>query len=483
MRSSNKPQDKGRKHVVLRRIAWGLAFLVIAITTNLLLTFALEPYGTAAEVTWYDYRTFTSSGNRLDTLLIGSSYAQRDLDPLVMDEALGSTSFNLATPAQSLANSFSSLRTVVQDHHISRMVLCIGANALQTDPWYNAQVTFLQAKSLGEPPSRVLENVANIALDASNFGTSRSLTWVFPWRYSYVELKRESIGANIHLRLSTSNPIDASAVTNPDWVYWGRGHGSYDDIHNPYTTLPNDYQFDLTAGLQDGLVQTLTTMLDYCAQNGVQTYVVIGPRPTYAGAFHRDDGFAQIMASIQRVVEEHGATYYDFNLAKPDFYRPAIAEFVDSQHLNTTGSRRFSSVLGSLIADHEANRSTSDKFFSYDEWDSYLKSMDELQLCYFDYTVSHDAIELVAHSITTTESPVEYQVEVRDIDPNDTTIHEEIRQGTVSLDEMHVVREFGTEDTFTIPVEGAGETLVCMRARMQNNSAGNEVVYYLPIRH
>ena len=434
------------KHVRgLTRIAAVLALLV---AIDVALCYVLEPYGAAAEVTWYDYRN--SADEDIDTLVVGTSYAQRGLAPHAIDEALGSNSFSLATPAQALYDSVEATRTAIADHHVQRVILGLGANSLTELPWFNAQITFWQAASAGQPLSTWLHYLGNMVLDEDNVGSARSLLWVFPWNFSNVGHNPAHIADNVRRRLTCANPLEASASTNPDWRYVGRGHGTYDDVYDQTGLSTPEVVLDDDAPLLDSALARIAELCELCAQNDVELYVVNVARPAYVTLAHQGEEAQEFVASmtyLRDFVSERGATYLDFNLARPEFYRPARDEFSDESHLNSAGSERFCHALGEVIAALERGgadaQAARKKFYAYEDWDELLESFEPIEICYADTTWARNELVVEAHSIARPDVEVEYEFWV----------------------DGQVVQEFSAKDSCRCVPADEGDAIIEIHAR------------------
>lgn len=440
---------RGRK--ILGNVLKVLLFVAIAVGLNVLITLCLEPYGTAAEVTWRDYHQ--SANEKIDTVIVGSSYAQRNIDPFTLDETLGSNSFSLATPAQSLGNALASIQAAKRDHNISRAILFAGPETFQNEPWFNAQVTFMQAKSLGEPVPEVLKNVGRLALDEVNVTSSKSITWMFPWFYSTVSFDPQAISENIQRRLTYPNPIDTAGLVDPTWHYMGKGHGGYEGDFTSNILWDHEIHFTSDAKFLPKNMSDFDKLLTYCEQNDIQLYVGIAPRPDLTNLKHKDDEYRELMAGLEQFVTERGGVYYDFNLTHPDFYRAEEDEYSDSEHLDIEGSAHLSRALGMLIAQDEAKPgSSAEQFFGYDEWDTYLASYNSVEYCYFTYKVNYETgyVDIKAHSIAQPNTEIEYKFDVEN----------------PVAGRMENVRPYSTETEYHYPMMGErGDVRLYLSAR------------------
>lgn len=444
------------KSTILKRLGMALALLGVAIVLDVILSLALQPVG-MTEIAWYDYRN--RADEPIDTLIVGSSYASHGVDPSALDEQLGSYSFNLATPAQAMHNSAACIRTADDDHHIQRAIICLRTSTLQFEPWYNAQITFLEAKSLGEGPLDVLHNVGDVALYQDNFQNSRSLGWMFPWVYNPLQpLSTQSVAENVSRRLASSDPAADTSHMGKDYVYLERGHSVYDKAMNFRTFDVDGDAFKLPEALPllDGPTHEFEALLDDCASRGIKTYVILMPVCSMGNLASQSTDYRDLMMSIQEISESHGATYVDFNLAKPDFYRPEECEFIDTMHLNLDGSMRFSKALGTCLHKLENAEDVSPLFYTYDEWDDFIASFAPVEGCYFRSELEPESIALEASAIHQPDASIEYRFEVK-----------EKKKGA----KYRVVRDFATSPRFSLPVEGEGTCVVRLTARVAGSTS------------
>lgn len=448
------------KNTILKRLGMVLAFLGVAIALDVLLSLVLQPVG-MTEITWYDYRS--RADEPIDTLIVGSSYASHGVNPSKLDEQLGSYSFNLGTPAQAMHNSAACIRTAYDDHHIQRAIICLRTSTLQFEPWYNAQITFYEAKSLGEGPLDVLHNVADVALYQDNFQNSRSFGWMFPWVYNpLTSLSTQSISENVSRRLASSDPAADTSHMGKTYVYNERGHNVYDRAMNfrSFNVYGDVYKVPDTLPLLDGPTREFEAMLDECADRGIKTYVVLMPVCTMSNLASQGTDYRDLMMSIQDISESHGATYVDFNMAKADFYRPKEGEFIDTMHLNLDGSMRFSEALGTCLHKLENAEDVSSLFYTYDEWDDFIASFDPIEGCYFRSELEPGSIALEAFAVNRPDVSIEYRFEVK-----------AKKKGA----KYRVVRDFEASPRFSLPVEGEGKCVVRLTARVAGSTSKDDM--------
>ena len=407
MQTSDAPNtaEKPKKNGRLRTIAIAVIGIAVAILVNIGLTLALEPYGAYAELKWYLYRELEPGS--IDTLILGSSYAQLCLHPAAIDETLGSTSFNMGMPAQSLDNSLVAIKQAYEDHGIKRVILATSINTMIQKPWSYPSITFTQGKCKGESLPQQLSDWANMLTDPHFFGTSDSLYAFFPWTVYSIEKTPQNIWRNIKNRLN--GDIKAAAR----WVdpkLWDNGQGFW---CAEYSGNLNWVGRNLTAvsylgkDFDEGNVKALNEIGAYCQEHDIELVVVSVPRPDFEVLAYGDQ-YPEQMQEFQDIVEEYGGLLIDGTLIHDDIYNPPETDFMDKEHLSNTGAYRFGRVLGSSIAYWEETGSLDDVIYGFDEWDEYCASVDHISLVNYDFVVEEGRIVVTATSYAGSDIDVEY---------------------------------------------------------------------------
>ncbi len=425
-----------------------VALVLIAVLADALIGYALCPFVSISELTWSDYRA--SASKDIDTIIIGSSFALLDLDPHTIDEQLESDTYCLGTLGQTMPDSLAALMTAKQDHDVKRVVFCLGPATLRDSPQYDREICFMQAKSAGESLPQAAQNAARVAFDENNFSSSKSIAWMFPWVYNHVNLNLQTISANLGDRLSGKTPSQISTGDDSGWRYVGAGHGSYDKFESFESIGISTSAIPSTAPFDKKHVQEFERLLDACAQQDVLTYVVVAPLPSYANLAQQNKKYPKLMKQLRDIAQNHGASYIDMNMAKPEFYRAAREDFFDRQHLNLQGAERASDALAKLIKKSEGGEDTSGLFFSYDDWNTYLDSYDAIEICMCDYQVEGDVLHVTASAVSRPGVLVEYQFESA---PN-------------GEGEFEIVQPYGKESKADVRIGGHGTMEIRVRARV-----------------
>lgn len=113
---AQSPKRKKRKWIGV------IIAVVCVVLINELLKFCLEPYGSASQVMWDDYH----KEETIDQIFVGSSLCYVGISPYVVDDIMGTNSYNMGTPSQYLAQTKLAIKTAIEDHGVKRVVMALG---------------------------------------------------------------------------------------------------------------------------------------------------------------------------------------------------------------------------------------------------------------------------------------------------------------------------------------------------------------------
>ena len=393
-----------------RRVLTTLSALAAAaIVLDIALSFALCPYGGLSETIWSEYRE--TPAETIDTVFLGSSYGHRDIDPARVDEALGSSSFNLSTPGQTLASSHQALQRVAENPSLKRVVLCAGFETFAEKPNVSASIAFTQAMVQGDPlPEALGEYLRLVVFNPAYLGNGSSVAALFPWTYSRVPLTPAGIAGNIENRLRCATPREAAPILDPNITFAGRGFATYEGASDMSLSLGRTAAERYGAtGASDENLAAVDAMARLCAGKGIDFVLLITPRPAQE-LLSRGEAYPLEMARVQAVVEAAGGTFIDFAMADPAFYEPAPSELYDYEHLNLAGAERFSSLLGAQLAQDDPHAG----LIPYDAWSTFAEAEHVYNFVSLDAAYGAGTLTATASDFAVPGQSVEYRFTVRD---------------------------------------------------------------------
>lgn len=415
------------------------------VALDVLFSFALEQYGSLSGVMWSEYRA--AAGESIDTVVVGSSTAQRAFDPSVLDAELGTSTFSMATPAQPLDDSYTAASEAIRDHHVRRVILGVDYESISNDNWAGSHVAFARAKMDGEPLPQAVAEYWGLLTSPSFFGRADSLCALFPWGYNHVKLNPGSVVANVRERLSGDDTLAAAKVVNGGWTYYGNGYGNYDNVID-YSMARTETSVAIhgTGDFKQTCLDQVAAIARLCRENGVQLVVVVTPRPAFNVLVYGEK-YPEQMTRLQDVVKSEGATFVDANLLHADAYSPQDADFGDGEHLNRDGATRFSQAFAGVLKALDAGQDVGSLSYSYDTWDQYLASIHQISAVVSRLDTSGDgATTVTAQVYTGTDVQVEYRFLLVDKDGNTT-----------------VLQDWSGSDSCEVPQGSHGEVKVCAR--------------------
>lgn len=414
------PPAHGRRR---RLPGWAVLLGVVAVLlgVDVALSYLMLTYGAESEAIWSSY--YQARDQRIDTVVVGSSYAAHAIDPAALDSSLGCSSWSLAMPAQDPRGSYQAIKAAIEDHGVRRVIYGIGVDTMIENPWPNAAVVSTLAKMQGEPVGRKVEDAVSLATDPGFLANHKSLGVMFPWTMGTIGFSRSDIRANLDKRASGKDPLTAAKGTLPGWCYQGQGYGNAALVLDPtnvgtYWNPPNTAMHHLKTNEDD-----MMRMLELCQQHDVEFDVVVVPQPS---CFTLSYGsmLCKERAALARRVVGAGGRWLDYSMARPDHYRARDDEWMDFGHLNFAGAARFSRVLGrdvALVERGPARRQgkkdggLGSSFFRYDQLDDMLRSYEGLSVVTLRASVLMDGrVRAKATPVAAPDTKVEYRFQLLD---------------------------------------------------------------------
>jgi hypothetical protein len=445
-----------RQRSVLRRFVETLVIVGIVVGLDVLLVYALFPYGSTSEVVWSEYAA--AANQDIDTVIVGSSTGQRCVDPNVLDSALGTSTFSLATPAQPIENTCLAVSEAISSHHVHRVIMGVDYETMSLDPWDKGTVTFVQAMAAHESLPKAMGDYAWLLTTPGFPSTTKFLEVLFPWTLAHVKGGVGSIADNVRMRLDGTTTIEAAEVRDSAWTYVGKGYGNYsyqlDTSKAREAMSPTKHGI---ADFTDANMATLQKIIDLCRENDVQLVVVATPRPAF-NVLCYGEKYPEQMSRMRDAVESGGGVYLDANLLKASYYAPAAEDFADGEHLNATGAEGFSAKLADYLGRLDAGEDVSGLSYSYDDWSEYLASIGYISAVTLDGSVEDGMATLCATPYTGTNVQVEYQFCLCDAGGNVTG----------------VLRDWSSDATVTCAVPADGSLTVRVNTRQVGSSADFE---------
>ena len=429
-----------------RRLAFELiGIFAVVVVGAVALNFAIEKTGTLSDVMWSEYEK--CKNEQIDTIVVGSSTAQRSFDPKVIDSNLGSSTFNMATPAQPLEDSCAMASKAIAEHKVKRVVIGVDYETFSIENWGQAHVVIARAKMRNEPFPAAVVDYFGLLTSRMFFTKSDSIGAIFPGGYSFVEMKPASIVQNIKRKLSGQSPIETTKEVEPGWFYLGRGYGNFNKEYD-YSRAAHELSVPHNGArpFKKSTLDEMERLCTLCRDNGVELDVVVTPRPAFNVLCYKKD-YPQQMKRLEDMVIRTGGHFYDFNLAMRSYYDPAQTDYSDAEHLNYEGAKKFSDAFANVVRDRTAGQDVSSRFYQYDQWEEYCASIDYISAVKAKVEVQGGNAEVRAIPFTGSATQVEYQFLLQ----------------KDNADDFEVARDWTQDPTFSFPIAGVRKGMVRVR--------------------
>ena len=397
-----------------KRVLKWIAGIAAVVLINSLLCFVLVPYGSKSEIMWHDYR----QAKDLDTVILGTSLVERSVNPYTLDEALGSNSFNMATPSQSLEDTYLGIEQAIKDHDLKRVVMGVEFADLNRKSEKKTGV-FVREKTKGESlPEALHDWTTSIDADTWLWSPQAFSMLFFPWQIQHVSAK--DLVANVKMRFDGSTIYEAAEMNEPGWKYVGKGFGGIEGVYK-YAAKPSSYYVNY--GELEGVTEfdpermaVLERICSLCAENGVQLVMYGIPYADF-NIVSFGDNYQVLSDQLAAFAQEHGARYYDFNLARPELFDSKDSYYEDAQHMNIDGANALSASLAKLLAMLDAGEDVSGLFETYAERCARVEGV--ASACLMPIVSIGDALVMHAESVVGPTSEAEYRFSIAPADSKD----------------------------------------------------------------
>lgn len=320
-----------------RKIAVSLAVLLVFI-------FALNSvsrymYESVRNNIIFTREELKESQGSVDTLLLGTSLVHWGLDPEVLDEKLGTTTFNLATSAQPMSGSYYLLKDQVRRNPVKTVFLGVAVPGMINDYDEDTPV------KLG-----VFDRISSPLIKAEYMGAVGKFKefeqfLFFPTRVVNV-LDTKAVRRNVSFKRSQEYK-DRIAPDYAPYIYYGMGFeskeveydGSFDD-----EKLGDDAIWNRD-NIVDSSVEYIKKIGRFCQDNGIELNLVIFPH-SYEFARLQGD-LADMDEYMEELSSDIGAELYNYNYTvREDIYDILTNDcYQDKKHFNKKGAGIFAELL------------------------------------------------------------------------------------------------------------------------------------------
>lgn len=289
--------------------------LVLVIAFSALATRALTPPRSKYGCMWRAYGA--EPENSVDVLYLGTSVAYSNMIPAVIYRESGLTSFSMAGPVQTMAESYYYLRQALRTQHPSLVMLDISGLLLCNDPNYDfTNISYMPA------------GLNKLRCAIATAPASDLFRYVFPL-YVYHSRWNEVSWSEIKENLSP-----AKTDPNAGWTMLTKV--------TPFVEYEPRLETYTEESFRTGSAY-LRKIVEYCSNENVGLLLCMSPRCSTMRP-ETAEKLSDLLSSLD-------AEYVDFDTLRQEIGVDDSADFYDSSHLNVYGAEKFSCYLASWFTD------------------------------------------------------------------------------------------------------------------------------------
>lgn len=296
-----------------------------------------------APVDFHDQALRADLAGRIDTLIIGQSYARDGIVPGKLDEKLGTTTYNLSGSLMPIYGQQYMIEKEIARNPVKHIILEITPDTFTSDQTltYGNGDLYVVARldSFAERVNYLLRCVP--PADWPNI-YARMLLLSLRSTANRLLGKTESIDAS----LMGFNPLKAENVT-PD-MDWARAfHQSMSIFANPLEANIQEYEALIQACKQAGCDVTIV----YTPVSHIKVWQLYDQDVFYSWAHD--------------MAQKYDVSLFDFNLLKSCYELFSDeTSFSDQNHMSREGAEIFSQVMADVLMRHRAGEDVSSLFYA-----------------------------------------------------------------------------------------------------------------------
>lgn len=293
---------------------------------------------------YLDYNLRDSLAGSIDTIYLGASHSTTSFIPQVIDDELGTFSYNLSSNMMDWDSRKYMLEMEIARNPVKTVVLEVSYDTLCRDEEAeNGSGLETTIQRLGSLPKALDFMIENVRLnDWLNVYSRVLASCIAQWKDLLTQ--------------NTSQQIDYA-----DRGFQGQPHRDVTLLKPPSekNSVPADYQPESIC-----MMEYLVTL---CQQKNIEVIIVVTPLSDTMLYTH--DGWDFFHDFMVEFCRKNGCALYDFNLLKEKFNLFSDNfSFLDNQHMSEQGAEAFSRVYAELIQKAESGEDVAGLFYpSYRE--------------------------------------------------------------------------------------------------------------------
>ena len=283
----------------------------------------------------------------IETLLCGTSTAQRGFDPKVIDKELETVSFNIGTSLQPLDGTYYLIKDMAEKNPIETVFLTMAPDSMRREvvaTKYRGYV-YDRLDGVGSKVGYLLE-----ACDVEE--------WPYIAFYS-VRVENYFDFTAIKENISTKLQPDYDTGIYCHKHYRGQGFMSSDSDYRWKKVTVGTRKFD-SASMKDKNVKYLEKIVEYCKSNRIELIFIYAPLAKDEILRYKD--FNQVHDYYAELAENYGVEFWDFNYYNNMENLFTNKMFQDKKHLNVKGAKLFSEELSKVYNAFHNGKDLSELF-------------------------------------------------------------------------------------------------------------------------
>lgn len=271
----------------------------------------------------------------IDTVYCGTSLAYYAFSPKILDKALGTSSFNLATASQPYRGMYYLIRETAEKNPLKQVYIAVSLKSLMREEQ-----------------------------DIHNYVSAFENMCSWKWKLKYLsDINQEEVWISSLLYSTQVENYIAPATVKENVTkklfhekhpksYGGRGlrltNGVFEGRENEENSEVNTWNVkDEEQDINQEAVIYLEKIADFCKEEGIKlTFIGLPYTQIYVDGAGDIDGFHQY---VQEKADAWGVEFYDFVLYKDRATLFTDKVFRDQKHLNTKGGKIFSHVMAEVL--------------------------------------------------------------------------------------------------------------------------------------
>ncbi|MBP3476273.1 MAG: hypothetical protein J6K48_08170 [Lachnospiraceae bacterium] len=317
----------------------GLAVLFVILfgaTNRLFSYFAMDDVSSYTRITMHE---LYGQDENIDILFLGSSHCYRALNPEITDSIFEENTFNGGTSAQCLDGSYAILVEADKKNDLKTVYLEMYYGVQGNEYKKRTEMTSTYAISDYMRPS---VNKFCYLINASD--KEYWMNGFMPAVRNRNQLMEKGYLKDILMKKSQASYKNYEYPAKNNERYQGKGYvARYFSIENNGFSHEGGWTGISEQKFTNDDIKSIKNIIDYCEKHQIELVLFVSPMPDYllTGTGNYDNYINQ----VEKIADEHGIKYYDFNLLKEQYFPNQSTYFADTDHLNVYGAKKFSELF------------------------------------------------------------------------------------------------------------------------------------------